>query len=246
MPAHDASGLQQAACAQGRFADEQARTEADAAGELVGLRRQHRANFDYGRAKRDARARLEVEPRKQRGVGSGAECPLALRERLCERLLRIERHAAVERIGSIDRLDLDQRRTPVLRARHGAHAGSERYTAAAVEKRALVGACLAQAERECQVAAEDDAPFTRESVRKSRCDRTHAGNCHDSQRDAGDKYIESAQASAQFARRKTQGQRTATSFTTAPPPRHASARLRFAPSAAAPHGRSARRARHRG
>src|SRR5215471_6755369 len=137
MPAHDASRLQQATRAQGRFADEQARTEADAAGELVGFRRQHRANFDYGRAKRDARAELEIEPGKQRGVGSGAECSLALPERLCEWLLRIECHAAVERIGSIDRLDLDQRRTPVLRARHGTHGCGERYMAAAVEKRAL-------------------------------------------------------------------------------------------------------------
>src|SRR5258708_12401339 len=99
----------------------------------------------------------------------------------------------------------------MLRGGHGAHGGSERCTAGAVGKRPVFGGGLAQGGREGQVAAEDDAPFTRESVRKSRCDRTHAGNCHDSQRDAGDKYIESAQASAQFACRKTQGQRTATS-----------------------------------
>src|SRR5215831_14514983 len=129
MPAHDASGLQQATCAQGRFADEQARAEADAAGKLIGLGCQHRANFDRGGAERDARAELEIEPRKQRRVGGGAECSVALRERLCELLLRVERHRAVERIGCIHRLHLDQRRTPVLRARHGAHGGGERYAA---------------------------------------------------------------------------------------------------------------------
>ena len=116
MPAHDAAGLQQSGRAQGRLADEEPRAEADAAGELVRLGRQRSADFDRGGADHDARARLEIEPREQRGVGGGAERAVALRQHRGERLRRIERDLAVERISGVHRLDLDQRRAPVISA----------------------------------------------------------------------------------------------------------------------------------
>ena len=65
MPAHQAAGLQQAGRAQRGLADQQARAEADAAGELVGLVGQRGADFEGGIADGERRARLEVEPRQQ-------------------------------------------------------------------------------------------------------------------------------------------------------------------------------------
>ena len=64
----------------------------------------------------DARARLEIEPRHQRGIGGGAVRTVALREQRGERLRRIERDLAVERIGGIDGLHLDERTASVISA----------------------------------------------------------------------------------------------------------------------------------
>ena len=58
VPAHQAAGLDEAARAQRRLADHQARTKADAAGELVGLGLERGAQFDRCGADGDARARL--------------------------------------------------------------------------------------------------------------------------------------------------------------------------------------------
>ena len=137
VPAHDAAGLQQSGRAQRRFADEEPRAEADAAGKLVRLRRQPGADLDGGGAHHDARARFEIEPRHQRGIGGGAVRAVALREQRGERLRRIERDLAVERIGGVHGLHLDQRAASVIsaftrvfrramRARHGAQGGGER------------------------------------------------------------------------------------------------------------------------
>ena len=126
VPAHQAAGLHQAGRAQRRLADQQARAEADAAGELVGLGQERGANFDRGVADREPGAGLEVEPRQQRRIGGGAERAVALRQRVGKRHRRIEHDAAVERIGAVDRLDLDQRRRPSAVARHGAHGGGGR------------------------------------------------------------------------------------------------------------------------
>ena len=206
VPAHDASGLQDTTCAQGLFADEQTRAEAEAAGKPVGLRCQHRPNVERRGADRDAGAGLEVEPCEQRRVDSGAKCSVSVFQRLRERLLWIERHRTVERIAGIDRLDLDQCRAPVLRARHGAHGGGERYTASVLQKCALIGIGFAQTESERQVAAEDDAAFAFEPLGEPGCERAHSGHRHDAKRDAGDKHVESAQAGPQFACSEAQRQ----------------------------------------
>src|SRR5207342_3575359 len=81
------------------------------------------------------------------------------------------------------------------------------YLAAAVEKRPFVRAGFTQAQGERQVAAENDAAFAREPIRKPGRDRTDAGDRHHPERDAGDKHIEPAQAAAQFARGEAQRQR---------------------------------------
>ena len=254
VPAHDAAELQQAADAQGILADEQPRAEADPAGELVGLGTEHGADLDRGGADGDARPRREPEPCQQGGVGGRAERAVASRQHLRERLLRLECDIAVERISAVDRFHLDQRGAAVGCSGHGAHGGGDREPALTLEKRVLGRARVAQAEREGDVAAENDAAFAREPVRQPRRDRVDAGNGHDSERDAADEHVEAAQAPAQFARVRSAAAaacwrvcRRATWI------RWCSCRLRLGacrprsgPSAAARRGRSARRARGRG
>ncbi len=65
--------------------DHQARAEADAAGELVGLDHQRGAELEGGAADADARAGLQIEPRQQRGLGNRAVHAVALRERAGKR-----------------------------------------------------------------------------------------------------------------------------------------------------------------
>ena len=77
-PAHKAARLQQAGGAQGFFAHQQARAEIDAASELVWFAAQHRANFEIGRAHRDAVAGLQSEAREQGRRSGRAEGAIAL------------------------------------------------------------------------------------------------------------------------------------------------------------------------
>jgi hypothetical protein len=80
------------------------------------------------------------------------------------------------------------------------------------EERALVRARFTQAQREREVATENDAAFAREPVREPRRDRVDAGNGHDPERDAADEHVEAAQAPAQFAECEAQRQQLAGAF----------------------------------
>ena len=124
---HQAAGLQQAGRAQGRLAHQQTRAEADAAGELVGLVGERRADFKCGIADGEPGARLDVEPRQQSRIGGGAEDAIALGQRIGERAGRIERDRAEQRIGAVDRFELDQCRLAVGAARHGAQGRGARH-----------------------------------------------------------------------------------------------------------------------
>ena len=206
MPAHEAARLQQLAGAQRLDADQEPWAEADAAGELVGLRRERGADFDRGRADGDARARLEVEARQQGRIGGGAVGAIALRERIRQRLGRVEADGPEQRIGGVDCLDLDQRGAFVLRARHGAHGGGSGDAALRIEERAFGRGHFAMTEIERQVATKNHAALARNPVGEARRHRTDSGNGHDAERDAGDEHVEAARAGAQFAQGEAQRQ----------------------------------------
>ena len=91
MPAHQAAGLDQAGRAQRRLADQQARAEADAAGELVGFGFQDGAKLDRGGADCHPCAAFDIEPREQRRIDGRAECAVALRQGVGETACRVER-----------------------------------------------------------------------------------------------------------------------------------------------------------
>ena len=90
MPAHQTARLQQAGGAQSVLGDQQARSETDAAGELVRFARQRSADFDRGAANGQPRARLDAEPRQQDRIRRRAEDAVAQRQRVAECAGRIE------------------------------------------------------------------------------------------------------------------------------------------------------------
>ena len=68
------------------------------------------------------------------------------------------------------------------------HGSGERDATATVEERTLGRSCFAQAQREREVAAQDDAPFARETLGQGRGHRADAGDRRDAERDAGHEF----------------------------------------------------------
>jgi hypothetical protein len=206
VPAHDAAGLEQAGCAQRVGADQEARSERNAAGELVGLGLEHGADFDAGLAHLQFSARRHVEAGEEIGTGDRAVNAVARGEETRQVAVRVGRDRAVERIGPVDGLDLDQRHAAVAGARHRPHGGGRRHPAGAIEKGAFGRTCLALDQGKGEVAAEDRAAFAGQSVLQAAGERADAGDRHHAQRQARHEHVEAAQPGAQLAHRKPQGQ----------------------------------------
>ena len=211
LPAHQAAGLDEAGGAQRRLADEDARPEADAGREPVGLFGQRGAQIDRGAADGDAVADFQIEPGEQRRIDGGAERAVFFRQQRRQRHVGIARHLAEQRIGGIDRFDFDQGHLAAAGARHGAHGGGLGHGAVCIQEGALGIARLALNEREGEVAAEDDLAGAGDAVGEARGHRADARDGHHAKRDAGDENPEAAQAAAQFAPGKTQRREAACS-----------------------------------
>ena len=99
----------------------------------------------------------------------------------------------------VDSLDLDERRTSVIRAGHGPHGGCNRDPAFALQKRALPRIGLAVDQREHRVATEDHPAFPRETVGQASRERSDARDRGNAERNASDEHIEAAQTAPQLA-----------------------------------------------
>ncbi len=206
-PAHQAAGLQQPGRMQRGFADQKARSEADAAGELVRLGVDRAANLERRVADGDAVADLQIEPRQQGRIGGCAERAVMLGQEVTDRQFRLERELAEHRIRAVDRLHLDQGEPAVAGARHAAQGRRNRYFAARTQEGDLVRLGFALEQDEGDIAAEQRAALARQSLAQARRDRADACNRHHAKRDTGDENIEAAQAAAQFAQRVAQRKR---------------------------------------
>ena len=253
VPAHQAAGLQQSGRMQRGLADEEARTEADAAGELVRLSLDRAVNLEGRVADRHAVADLQIKPRQKGRVGRRSERSIVFGEEIIDRQFRIERELAEHRVAGIDRLHLDQCEPAVAGARHTAQGRRDRYLAARAQECDFVRLGLALEQHESDVAAEQRATLARQSLAQARRDRANAADRHHAKRDAGDENVEAAQAAAQFAQCVAQRERRrAAAVDALGYDAHAaglmqqcygtSSRRRSGPSASAPRGRSALRA----
>ncbi len=139
--------------------DHDAGAEGEAGAARIGLALHRGAEREFGVADADEIAELEAEPLEEKRIDRGAPMPVAAREKIVQRHLRfprgLQRGGAVERVGLVDRLQLDQR--PLLAvdaARHRPHRGDRRELAARLEMPALLLARLAVDEAQLDIAAE--------------------------------------------------------------------------------------------
>ena len=205
VPAHQAARHQQAGGAQGRLADDDARAEADAACELVGL-----ALDDGSRLSMVAWPIVSRAPGLRSSRVSSVEstaapnAPSRCASARSSGMSGSSAIFAVDRIEPVHRLELDQHPGAAGGGRHRAHVGAGRDLAAAFEEAPLGGVGLAVDQHEREIAAEDHLAFAVDAVGEASRERADAGNRHHAERDAGDEDAEAVQAAAQFQQREAQ------------------------------------------
>ena len=203
----EAARLDQAGGAQGGQRDQQARTEADAGADPVGLRDEGGADLDRKAAERHPVAGFETESGQQGRVGHGAVDAVPLGDEILHRALRVGLDRADRRIARIDRLQLDQGRAAIARHRHGAQARDLRDRRLPIEHGALGRRRLAVDQAVGDVAAQDPPPLAPEPAGERGGDRGDAADRRDAERDAGDEHPESGEPAAQFAQGESEGER---------------------------------------
>jgi hypothetical protein len=130
------------------------------------------------------------------------------REQRFARQRRLGQQFAIERIGFVDGLQLDQRLVGlVFQPRHGAHVGGNRDIAERVEKGAFVVGGGTVDQFDAEIAAEDHLAFLVDAVGNRFGDRIDAADRGGAERDTGEKDVETRQTAAQFAQRETEGKR---------------------------------------
>ena len=120
---------------------------------------------------------------------------------------RRRRQRAVQRIGGIDGLQLDQRLVGAVRQpRHGAHRGGLGHRAETFEEGLLRSTRLALHEFEAQIAAEQRLALIGDARRNRARHRVDAADRGDAERDAGEEDQETRQAAAHLAQREADGE----------------------------------------
>ena len=129
------------------------------------------------------------------------QTPSRLRQRVGQRAAVLQLERAVERIGLLDRLELDQGRPAVglQRPRHGAAVDPAHELAALAQEGHLLGRRLAIEQRDRDVAAQDLARIGAQAFLDGAAERQDGGDRGDAQRQAGDEQAEAAQAAAHLA-----------------------------------------------
>src|SRR4029079_5762000 len=154
----------------------EARTKLDAGGKLVWLAAQHGTDLEIGRTDVDTVADLQPAPRQQSGRRGGPENAGAFGEQRGKIERRLKRQFAVERIGAVRRLDLDERRAAVRRLRHRAQGGGDGHLAKAGDEGFFLCRGFALDQVEGNIAAKDHAAFARKAVIEAPRHRADTGN----------------------------------------------------------------------
>ena len=203
-PANQAAGLQQPGTRQRLARHQQLRPISETIGEPVGLSAEDAADGDAGLADGERAADLDAEPIEQAALdqhhAGGAPSGAGIR--------RLEhRDLAIERVGVVDGLHLDQRGLAGGGAGHGAEARRFAHLAQRIERRALFGVGLAVDQLEGEIAADQEASLPRQCLLergRQRADRRHGG---DAKGDAEHEDGEAAGAGAQLAQGDRERQR---------------------------------------
>ena len=155
---HQRAGLDQSGLAERRGRNDRPRPERQPAHRRIGQALDGRAQLQHRRADLEAVADFETEPLGDRRLRHRAVDAIARRQRRRQILRRGQRHRAIERIGGIDRLQLDQRMPgAVRRYRHGPQQRELGNLAASLQKVTLGGIGFAMHQARRDIAAEQDA-----------------------------------------------------------------------------------------
>ena len=199
VPAHQAAGLHEAGCQKIVAVDDDPRPPADAGTELVRLVVDQPGEAEGLRADREAVADTDAEPFGKPGLGDQARHVVLGSDQVVQARARrvLQREGAVQGIGIVDRLDLDQRLLVGTRqARHCPKRGDLGDAAERVEIGARVGLDLAVDDSEGEVAAEDRLALLGNPVDERTRYRADGGDRRNAERDAADEDVETAQATA--------------------------------------------------
>ena len=181
----EAPGDDEAGRLEAAVGDHEPRPEREDLRAAVGLEGDRRADPVALRADPDLVADRKPEPLEERGVRGGT--PFAALERECaaKRSAALDRDRAIERIGRVHRLELDEHRRIARRVpRHRPHFAGERKVARLSQRlqhRRLGRAINAP---ELEIAAEDGARVDGDALGHHRRDRADRGDDGDAEREA--------------------------------------------------------------
>ena len=205
MGFEERAGLKQAGVCQRLGAHQGAGSERKAAAGIIRLER------DQGRKREGLGAELEIVARREGqpfGQNRGHDGTGACQRRI-QRHRRLERDRADQRIGAVDGFHLGQGAfgaVVTVDHHHRAEIGDLGYLRGAIlHPGAFLGRGKAVGEAQLGVTAEKLGAFLLQPQRDRGAHHADAGNRGDTQRQAGEKDAEAAQASAQFAPGKAGG-----------------------------------------
>ncbi len=160
-PANQAAGLHQPGTRQRLARHQQLRPISETIGEPVGLSAEHAADDDAGLADAELAADVDAEPIEQVALDQhhAGEAPSGAGIRRLK-----HRDLAIERVGIVDGLHLDQRALAGGGAGHGAEARRFADLAQRIERRALFGVGLAGDQLEGEIAADQQASLPRQCL----------------------------------------------------------------------------------
>ena len=205
-----ASGLDQPGGLERLAADKQARRKAKTFRQCIRLGF-HRA----GDAELDVAEQQFVADRKPEPIEKQWRCDRTIgaalaRKQCCKRIVRLGHELAIERVGVIDSLDLDQRLIgPVGLAGHRAQAGRHRNGAEAFEETDFLRRGFAVVEFEADVAGQQFLSLRGDRIGDRLRNGIDGGNGAGAERDAGKEDVEAPDAAAQLAQRQAKSERDA-------------------------------------
>ena len=196
---HQRTGLEQPGPGKRGGRDDDARPEGKPAQRRIGRALDRGAQLDSRGADLEAVADRETEPLGDRGLGDRAVDPVARGERRRQVLRWVEGDVAVERIGGVDRLQLDQRVPgPVGRRRHRPQQRDLGNRAALVEELPLGRVRLAVDQPSRDIAAEQGASVLVDRAADRSAERADRGDRPDPEHQAGEENAKPAHPAAQF------------------------------------------------
>jgi hypothetical protein len=222
-----ASRLQKTGCLQGVERGENGRAEAEAARQAIGVAPQICCDAKTGLPDSDLVTDPQAQAVENNLVGGQAPDPVLDGQRGGQVPRRLQADLAIERVETIDGLQLDQQR-PIGDLQHGAHFGHVGKVASFGQPCRLLGRGIAVREAQIDIPAEKRAAVVGQSGDQGARQGADRGNRRHSEKQAKCEDAKTAEAATQLApgepQPQTEVRQGGHSLTVPPPPRRAAGR----------------------